>query len=630
MATKDTNEVSNFIQNGKFEDFTLYSGFKIGYRSREDKTMLPPGVLIPGSQNVLTNTYQRVGPRKGYTLDGQSNSTLAGVVSNYDWDMRAGQRIVRYIEPTTSGGSDGVLQYRYVDSAGTVTWRDLLTGLSTTSINFTTFWDFNTEKKDFLLFVDGTSYIREWTGGIATFLSATANTITVEGTTPVANLNFYNLTPWGSVTINGTDYAYTGVSGQTFTGVTPDPSLAGYSVGEPIHQKVKTTANSSLTGLPATFPNALIGTLRNQVYVGALTDNTVYISKTNNYKDYGYTTPVRVVGEGATVTLDAAPTALIPQEDRMYVSAGIDQWYETKFTLSGDLTSESFEINRLKTSVLDAAQSQALSGKMDNSVIFVSNVAAVTSLGRVDNVVLTPQFTDLSFTIVNDMNGYDFTGGHIIYHKKYIYVSVPLSSVVLVYNMTNPSNPYWEAPQVLPVARFSIINGELYGHSFTTPETYKLFDGYSDNGAPILTRARFSYSNYGSRSQTKGFGLWCTEGYISANTTLTMNLNFEVDGCQTTQTYNLVGTNTRFVCLSTDDNSLGKNPLGSEPLGGFLSDPVADPTPPKFRWIKSFPIKYFYEQSVEYTSYGADYQWYILTFGPQLVTASDLNTNITD
>ncbi len=78
MATPSTPyknpgfSVSRRIGIAKVREFSLTDSFALGYRNREDKTKLPPGVLIKGSQNVLTSVNNTVGITKGYTLDGQS------------------------------------------------------------------------------------------------------------------------------------------------------------------------------------------------------------------------------------------------------------------------------------------------------------------------------------------------------------------------------------------------------------------------------------------------------------------------------------------------------------------------------------------------------------------------------
>ena len=615
-------------QQGGLQDFTLVENFKWGYRNREDKTTLPPGVLVEGSQNVLTNTFQRVANRKGYTLDGAANTDLAPIVRSFDWFTSKGYERNMRAGFLTSAGNDGKLQYRYVASDGTVTWRDLLTGLTSVDFNFTTFWDFTTEKIDVMLAVNGSSNIYEWSGGVTTIASVGTNTLTKQGTETWGELGFY-LTGTTLVTINGVDYTYTGGEGTTtLTGVTPDPALAAppIAAGDIAHQTVRVTANSAMTSIPAAFPNALIANLYNQIYIGALTDNSVYISNVNDYKDYSFATP-RVVGEGALVTLGSTTKALIPQENAMYMSAGKDEWYETAFTLSADITTESLTVQKLSTTTQQAAISQLATSKIKNSVVFLSNEPIINTFGRVDNVVLTPQMTDISFSIVNDMNNYDFTGAAMFYYRKFVYVAVPAESLVLMYNMTDPKNPYWEAPQVIPISCFSIIGGELYGHSSQVSETYKLFDGYNDNGVPIDAIAMFSFNNYGSRSTSKGYNQFYVEGYITSNTTLTLGIQYETDGCATETSYDIVGTDTQIVCLGGDDNSLGKNSLGKQPLGSLII-PSSATLPPKFRVIRTFPIHYFYEDQISFESITTDSQWEIICFGPQLTSARDLNISI--
>lgn len=610
------------VQGGG-SDFTIVSNFKLGYRNREDITNLPPGVLIVGSKNVLTTTEERIASRRGYTLDGQANTAIAPILASYDWDMHIGeQRHLRAGFNTT--GSNGKLQYRYVDEEGTVTWRDLMTGLTSVNINFTTFWDFDSEKKDFLLFVDGSSNVYEWSGGLATFASATATTITIEGTLSIPELNFYNLTPWGSVVIGGISYAYTGVSGQQFTGVTPNPTGGGHVAGDIIHQAVKTTPNSSITDLPDTFANALIGTLRNQVYIGSLTDRSVYISKQNNYKDFAFATP-RVVGEGALVTLDDVPVAFIAQEDKMTFSAGKDQWYETKFTLSSTLAEESFEINRFKTTSRQGARSQAATTKIKNDIAFISFEPTLNTIGRLQNVVVTQQTENISNSIKNDFDIYDFDDCSTFYFREFIYVAVPQEGLVRIYNLINK---FWEAPQTLPVSRFAIIDGELYGHSYQVGETYKLFTGYTDNENPINAKAVFSYNQYGSRTKKKGTNEVYSEGYMTQNTTLTRTQVYEIDGLERDYNFSILGSNNAVVANSTSNAPLGKVSLGKNPLGSSLTQSDIDALPNKFRWIQTFPEQYFYEEAVIFESLGLNQRWELLSFGDKILLAGDQNNSI--
>lgn len=637
-ATKNSSfALQRRIGSAKVKEFSIIDKFLYGYRNREDKTNLPPGILITGSQNVLTQVNGRVGVTQGYTLDGAASVVLAPILSSFDWEMHTGT--VQHLRAgfLTSAGNDGKLQFRYVNSSGTVTWTDLLTGLTAVDFQYADWWNI-TNSQAYLLMVNGTTNLYEWSGGTGTFASATANTITKQGTETFAENGFYVTTGTYQVTINGVVYTATGGFGTTtLTGVTPDPTAVTINVGDLIFQTPRTIAISTFTNGPgANYIVDGIANLRNQIYLGSLTHNSVYISKVNDYTTYTFTAPVRVVGEGALVTMDGRWKAFIPEEDYMTLFAGLDQIYQTVFTLSSDLSKEDFAIHRLKTAALQSTQSQDLTAKIKNNVVFVSNEPILNTLGRVDNVVLTPQVSDISFPIVNDFDNYDFTDGCVFFWHNYILVAVPKESLVRIYNMTKDvtnqaalenATHYWEAPLKVAISRFSIIDGQLYGHSYLTSESYKMFTGYNFNGHPIDARAVFAYQNFGVRSTNKSFNEFFIEGYISSNTKFNLNLNYELDGFAGSASYPILGTDTQIVLTSSNNNSLGKNPLGSSPLGGDLE--INDGMPSKFRVIKTFPRTPFYEFSPSFTSSGIDYNWSVLAFGPASTPTSEDNGSIT-
>lgn len=783
-------------------EFVITEKFQGGYRNREDITVLPPGVMIEGSQNVLTNTFERIGIRKGYTLDGQANTDIAPILAATDWDRHTGDtRHLRAGFNTT--GSNGKHQFRYVAeasqswsgnsfTAGQVFWIDLMTSLTSVEFNYSPFWNAS-DAQDELLFVNGSSNIYSWSGGVTTFASASnaagsiaslalttgaiasvnatptvagtgytnGDTLTVttggglgtvqvtsvggggevltivlvsgghnyttgtgkavtggsginctieitaivtpgtgyalndvltitggggaggtvkvtgqsggvisaiqlitpgtgystgsllattggtgtgalvdiltiatgyiekQGTTTWAEEGFY-ISGTRSVTINGTVYTYTGGEGTLFlTGISPNPTTAGYTAGSVIFQTVRTTSNLAMTGIPATLENKLIAVLNNQTYVTGANNNSVYVSNVNDYTDYSFTSPVRVVGEGALLTLDAVPAALTPQENVMYISAGKDQWYQTIFTLSADLTAESLTINRLKTTTLQGAQSQAFCTKIKNNIAYLSFEPIINSLGLVQDILSFPQTTDLSFPIVNDMNTYNFTDGSCFYFKQFIYIAIPQENIVRIYNMTNPNNPYWEAPQILGLSRFSVIDGELYGHSYQVGETYKLFTGYNDNGGAIEAVAKFSFNGYGARFYSKSFNEFFVDGYIGTNTTLNLEMQYDLDGCATNTSIPIAGNDTRIVCSFSSSASLGKVSLGKNPLGGDLLVQEV-PVPPYFHVIKTFPRIPFYFHSPSFRSIGIDQQWDIISFGGAATPTSEGNNAITE
>lgn len=723
------------------------------YRNREDITILPPNVLVVGSQNIVTNVSGRLQTVKGYTLDGQADiTTFSPISSAYDFETSKGHRrnIRVYLDPATGLG---VMQVRH-KTGTTIAWDVLMDDLYSGILNFTEFYDYNSEKENVCLFVDGSNNVHEWNGAETAYASSndttnaigivstdgalasvtattttvgntfsfngltgadangsflmTANptngqtitytidgtaititfvtvigavagnvligatlrdtrnnllgllqaptttnatqvalsglhatrvnmldyaaadySITKEGTTTWAEEGFYILKGSRKVLLAGVEYTYVGGESSTTIIVTTDPTGGTQVVGDFIAQVPVTNNANSFASFPSNFHPTLISNLNNQIYLGSSLYNSIYISKTNDYTDYAFANP-RLVGTGMRWEIDGIPTAFVPQENKMYISSGKDYWYYTTATLSSDLANESLQFERLKTASLQAAKSQALVSKDKNNVIFVSNEPVLSTLGRVADNLVTPQLGDISYPIVIDFNAYDFTDGAVFYHKNFLYVSVPKMNLIRIYNQTDPSKQFWEAPVTYPIARFCVIDGELYGHSYQSPETFKLFDGYNFNGQPIGVLAAFAYTNYGTRYNSKGFSKVYVEGYIAQNVTeLKLGIKKDIDGCSTGIVYNIDGTKRAITCIGGSKAPLGKEALGKKSFGSDMSEQVEVPV--KFRVVKTMPISpYFYEVQFSFYSSEVDYHWELVAFGAKLISASDMSASITE
>lgn len=680
---------SRQLGKAKANEFQFIKDFNRGYRNREDVTTLPQGVLVAGSQNVLTNTFQRVGAVKGFVLDGQRDTSGDPILSSYDWLRHTGDE--RHLRAGFAVQSAlGKLQYRYVASAGDyyngttftdgqVYWIDLMTGLgdlvtpdlleqssstdlvlesgsagdielanngtadaSTAKVRFrfAEFWD-DTELLSMLLFVNSSSDIFMWTGGVATLKSATSNTLTLSGTDTWAQLGFLTGSTYTrQVLINGTIYSYTGGADTlVLTGVTPDPS--GEVVNSVVTQNVVTVANSSITGLPAAFTNYIIKSLDNQVYVSATNRNEVYVSKVGTFMDFTFASP-RAVGEGAILTLDSVPTAMIAQEQEMNISAGKDYWYVTQFRLSSDNALEDLSVQRVKTTSRQAAQSQEMTGKIKNNIFFVSFEPVVNQFGTQQNYLLSPQMQDLSFPIVNDLNAYDLTDASVFFFQKFAYVCVPKEGLMRVYNMTDEaaldlstaaqtkgSNFYWEAPILYSMSLLSVIDGELYGHSYQSSNTFKLFSGYDFDGNTYECIANFSFENSGERHVRKASNSLFVEGYITSNTTLTATLQRELTGGSIAD-FPISGADTAIVQQPADVASLGKESLGKHSLGGedVFTNPATNP--PKFRVYKTFPRTPYFEEQKRFSSLGVNQVWELVSTGTDAMTTYENPSDITE
>lgn len=150
----------------------------IGYQNKKEITAQDPRVLVKGSKNVIINDADKVSGRLGFVLDGQANTVKKGIDRSYDFISRQGTIVLRSHQGEVKG--TGKLQVRTEYTPGNPLYYDLLENLSYTNFSFTTWWN-STEVTRVLVFVDGTSNIRMWSGGIGYVKSNTPNSITLYG-----------------------------------------------------------------------------------------------------------------------------------------------------------------------------------------------------------------------------------------------------------------------------------------------------------------------------------------------------------------------------------------------------------------------------------------------------------------
>mgnify|MGYP000120823998 CR=1 FL=1 len=158
----------------------------------------------------------------------------------------------------TSSGTELAIRGRYDDTAAAnvmevyfnSAWVQVASGFTSAKLGFprstNSGWWNDTEGIDILPFVDKSSNIYGWNGAISLVASVTTNTIDISGDT-IAVQRYK--TGSGTLLIDGAEYAYTGSSGNQFTGVTPDPSAAGIAADDVVSQKIDTNASKPASGL---------------------------------------------------------------------------------------------------------------------------------------------------------------------------------------------------------------------------------------------------------------------------------------------------------------------------------------------------------------------------------------------
>ncbi len=71
----------------------------LGYVNKPDITNISPGFLVRGSRNVRSTDGERISIRKGYTLDGQADSSIGGIRNSKDFEnVRGDERHLRNFE----------------------------------------------------------------------------------------------------------------------------------------------------------------------------------------------------------------------------------------------------------------------------------------------------------------------------------------------------------------------------------------------------------------------------------------------------------------------------------------------------------------------------------------------------
>lgn len=139
-----------------------------GYNSTRDKTNIAENVMVEGSQNVYKALSGNLLVREGQQRRGDANSTLSPVSSEFVWNTSWGATYTLVVSNSTL--------YVVIDDV----WYTLQTSLTKTRYVFDKWWN-NIEKKDRLLFVNGTDNMYHWSGGYAVTASVSTTAISITG-----------------------------------------------------------------------------------------------------------------------------------------------------------------------------------------------------------------------------------------------------------------------------------------------------------------------------------------------------------------------------------------------------------------------------------------------------------------
>jgi hypothetical protein len=598
----------------------------LGYNTSKDESNSDFRLLSGGSKNVLIDYQKKVKTRSGYTRLGAANTALNNVRNAWTWNTStAHKRPMRFYDDELE------VYLEDVDGIEVDAWTRVLNSLSTTELLRSCIekggnggWYDSTEKIDLCLMVIADANIYEWTGGVATIASATANTITKNGTTTWAQNRFYTSRN-KIVTINGTDYTYTGgESTTTLTGVTPDPS--GEAANSVAIQKVVTNSNKPA----ASRTNHFIYNFENQIIIGSEDDALLYGSKNTDFTDFSFSSP-RVAGEGFLLTLDNPTRGITSLGSDLLIGSGKSTIFKTLFEQIAITTTlaETVKIKKLDVGVNQGFLNQESIVPVGNSIFYLTNEVALRSIDNPDNLTgINPK--TFSNPIKPDFDAEDWDNAFGQWYKNILYYSTPDASHLYMLNFVEDADGklfrFWNPPQVLPLGPLTpiVVDSveQLYGHSNSVPETYLLFDGASDgqytdmaveDKLPIEAKAVFSYNHYGRKAELKNFDEYYVDGEITpATTELNLVISYDFGGSTNKITKVIDGSDEDILEGKIGLNSLAQQSLAVNPLGGLLNPPTDSR---RFRVTYEIAKEDFFEIRPEFSTNDVDKYWAILTHG---------------
>lgn len=438
------------------------------------------------------------------------------------------------------------------------------TGFDTTNVTGLTI------QHDGIFFCNGVMNYSFWNGAIGTVASNTATTITlnaVTGFTTAASLGF---TSTGTVIVGGVEYAYGGLTGWQLTGLTAVPTL---TVNDGVAQAVDDSTYSAVTKFD------LLSVQDGRVWGALTTAQVVKYSK---------------VGDGTSWTAGDTPadggyfdvlegtgpiTNIATFKDFMCIfKQDLVKYYQILYP-TATTKARNTNIIRQGDDVGCAGPDASLS--LEDRVYYVSPKGGVRWIGQSDT---SDGFTfeDLTNTIRPTLKDGVFTSSKLVFYEK---------ERVMLATYKNDSDSTFNDRQITiefveddalakvrpvnindwPIEDFFKYGGNLYAVSGLEEKIYKLFDGYTKDGAPatsLVTLKRYSFGNRFVRKR----GEWlAVRGRIADGQLLHFILSYDRQGSLTTLEGTLEADESKFITTG-EVHVIGEDEIGTNPIGGNLDE----------------------------------------------------------
>ena len=576
------------------QDFT-------GFKTKSDAQKIGDGDN-PNGQNSSINNGDRISPRnlgyEDFSTGLSAFATTDPITSTHTFRKRDGSQILM-----CSFGT-----YLCYYNTITNTWESLKSDASSGAIYGFADYTLHTDQSSFTYFGNAVDTAARWSGAIGSIASTTSNSITLNQSISAQGFS----TASGTLIINDIEFAYTGSSIATFTGVTPDPSSlsAGKGVAQVIEESVTTPVGNiylissnrlfiaGVTTAPQAIFFSLYGDPTDFTSSALVTGSTATASGTFN------------LGEGG-----GAVVALREDEESIYA-------FKNSITYAITLTDELYTLKPLKPFDGKSQTTGAINHKSvfagTNSLFVITVDRQILSLERAAQIDY-PQFTNISDEISPTTNAgvYGASAGITFQSTAYLAYKSDGSSVNNTVLLRDTVHNFWESPVTgWNASDFSVYQDgteeELYFGSSNSTNVYKVNTTPTDNDFNVLSNWRSKRYNFGLPYWQKEMSNLFIEGYIAQDASLTISLLLDENGYTQTLTTTLQGTETGFLFEGEDFNLFGLNQFGFERFGGNDDESAMKP----FRIYLSKNVKTlpFYNAQLEFASDGKNEQWEVTQF----------------
>ncbi len=474
--------------------------------------------------------------------------------------------------------------------------------------------------ENLLFFGNGTDAARSWNGATAKISSTTANTIVITGSTsPTALEPPFKNSGSEKLIINGTQYTYTGVSGQTFTGVTPNPT--GEASGSSIAQ---ITIDETIAGATQVNGNIYHKTDNARLMIAGASNaqGGIYVSKTNNPRNFTFSA-TRVATDGAVINVTNFVKGLEQLADKIYyLCPDLIGWL--RFTQIAEY-SGGYDLIEIRPEVkgYDVGPTNSLAtAKWDNKILYASK-NSIKDLGSVVQHV-TSQVEAISEMMKPTFDVATLSSAALVVFKNKLYVACQKNSastvndIVYIYDILHKA---WEPPYILSVSCWLVANGNLYYGNAVNSNVYQLevtdqFIDVDNDGSvvvnfPTSPVAELWQENFGLPFERKTLYGNFLEGEITQGTVLKGEVPLDEDGYSGSLTFSITGTQSGIIFTSSSVNTFSLQTFATKVFAGDDAVIVN-----YFRVIfEPRSTSHFYVANLKLSSNSADNNWKVKRVG---------------